>query len=675
MKKLLILCAFFMPFFVSAANTPQVNDFTNSSRIYRRQFSLTAGKQYKFRTFSNNNPVLYLLNSSNVQVAMNNNCGSDCLSTQNSNDSTLTYTPTTSGYYYIVMVNNNSGQVGQTANLKQYANGILLSSVNNAPLGGIKQEIPEWSAFSQTTPIFSYRKLFFYYFNTDKEANGGSFVADNVLYLVSNNAVVAYDDDGGAGFTSKITMTSGSCSSGCFILGGAHTSTPDTEGNARLIVDPYTNFGDSDFDGLSNALESILGTNSTKRDSDGDGLNDYLETVGSGNIELPWEGSSPTQKDVFLEVDYFGREIDSNWVFFFDAHQNYIKTQLANSFDRYGNIRLHIDVDDYLGEMSDTANIRGALCAAGDFIQSDNQNWTINNFYNLENKKSVDFTSYREGIYYWIVAANRHTKKKNTSSGLSCVNLSTGVGSDKLIISLGTWSGGGTQEQYTGTTMHELGHNFMLTHNGNGNDNYAGPNSIIHRSVMNYRYQTSGVPRNVTLYFPPNIIPDSIWRYSTDNSSNRTDLEWLAQYGGQGCIKADEVSQSPKQACMIQNAQPTCDCTFDEWTVLDLNSVGTIGAGSDENRNMDGNSPIFGLNGVILAENLDDLMNSGAKYTKITTKAEKIEYLSRKQEVMNNYYTPERKADLREKYLQYLEERGFVEGDDYKIINGNIVFE
>lgn len=41
MKKLLILCAFFMPFFVSAANTPVVEDFPNSSRIYRRQFSLT----------------------------------------------------------------------------------------------------------------------------------------------------------------------------------------------------------------------------------------------------------------------------------------------------------------------------------------------------------------------------------------------------------------------------------------------------------------------------------------------------------------------------------------------------------------------------------------------------------------------------------------------------------
>lgn len=238
MKKLLILCAFFMPFFVSAANTPQVNDFANSSRIYRRQFSLTAGKQYKFRTFSSGDSVLYLLNSNYVQVAMNDDCGSDCLSTQDSNDSTLTYTPTTTGTYNLVMRNYSSGQVGVTANIKQYIDGTLGTSVSNVPLGGIKQSIPAWDAFFQTFPILSYRKLYFYYFNTDKNASGGASAANNVLYLVSNNNIVAYDNDSGAGFTSKITKTSGSCSSGCYIFGGAYNAA--SEGNARLIVDNPT---------------------------------------------------------------------------------------------------------------------------------------------------------------------------------------------------------------------------------------------------------------------------------------------------------------------------------------------------------------------------------------------------------------------------------------------------
>lgn len=684
MKKLLILCAFFMPFFVSAANTPVVEDFSNSSRIYRRQFSLTANTQYKFRTFSSGNTVLYLLNSSNVQVAMNNNCGSDCLSTQDSNDSTLTYTPTTSGYYYLVMLNNNSGQVGVTANLKQYINGTLGTSVDNAPLGGIKYKIPEWSAYSQTSPIVAWRKLYFYYFNTDKNANGGASEADTVLYLVSNNSIVAYNDDGGSRRSSKIEKTSGSCSSGCYIFGGAYSSSPNSEGNARLIVDPYTNLGDLDYDGLSDALESVLGTSSSifllaGRDTDGDGLNDYLETLGNENILLPWEGSSPTQKDVFVEVDYFGRTIDGNFVNFFKDHETYIKTQLTSSFNRYGDIRLHIDIDDYLGEMSDGASLKGALCTSSHFKPADNPSWTIDDFYNTYDKKSVNFTSSREGIYYWVVAANRHTKEGETSSGISCGSTASGIGTDRVIVSLGYKNSGGTQEQYTGTTMHEMGHAFMLTHNGNDQSG----KSEIHRSVMNYRYQFSGAPKNISITIFPNIIADSIWRYSTDNSSIRTDLDWnynniIPNSGANGCLNSvAEANLSPKQACVNArpNAQPTCDCTYDEWAVLDLDSAGVMGLGDDGDSIEPENSPIFGLNGVILAENLDDLMNSGAKYTKVTTETEKAEYLNRKQEVMNNYYTPERKADLREKYLQYLEERGFVEGDDYKIINGNIVFE
>ena len=688
MEKLLILCAFFMPFFVSAANTPQVNDFSNSSRIYKRQLSLTAGKQYKFRTFSSGDSVLYLLNSNYVQVAMNDDCGSDCLSTQDSNDSTLTYTPTTTGTYHLVMRNYYSGRVGETANLQQFTNGTAGTMLNNLPLGGIKQSIPAWDAYSQTSPIVSWRKLYFYYFNTDKNASGGASAASNVLYLVSNNAISAYDHDSGAGFTSKIEKTIGSCSSGCYIFGGAYSSSSASEGNARLIVDPYTNLGDMDHDGLSDALESVLGTSSSillfaGRDTDKDGLNDYIETVGYDALPLPWEGASPTQKDVFVEVDYFKRQINNNWAYFFKDYETFIKTELSASFMRYGNINLHIDLDNNLGEMSDSASLKGALCKSSHFNQADNPNWTINNFYNTYDKKSVDFTSSRDGIYYWVVATNRHTKEGNTSSGISCGSTGSGIGTDRVIVSLGYKSSGGTQEQYTGTTLHEMGHAFMLTHNGNDQSG----KSEIHRSVMNYRYQFSGAPRNIEFSFPPYIIADSVWRYSTDNSSNRQELDWnynnviqgWANTGENGCLNSvAEANQSPKQACVDTRpyAQPTCDCTFDEWAVLSLNSAGIMGLGYEEEDGIDiENSPIFGLNGVILAENLDDLMNSGAKYTQLTTEAEKAEHLSRKQEVMNNYYTAERKAKLREEYLKYLEERGFVEGDDYKIIDGEIVFE
>ena len=512
-------------------------------------------------------------------------------------------------------------------------------------------------------------------------------------------------------------MTSGSCSSGCYILGGAHTSTTDTEGNARLIVDPYTNFGDSDFDGLSNALESVLGTDSTKRDTDGDGLNDYLETVGSGDIELPWEGSSPTQKDVFLEVDYFGREVGNHWVFFFDAHQNYIKTQLANSFDRYGDIRLHIDVDDYLGEMSDTATLKFAVLGEKPGTNPDSS------AYYMGTQMSTDFSTIRAGIFHWVVAANRHSSISNTSSGLSYRP------GNRMIISLGHVERNNngvvqsaTQEEYTGTTLHELGHALYLNHN----DNDKNGKSEIHRSVMNYRYQFSGAPRNIEFSFPPYIIADSVWRYSTDNSSNRQGLDWnytniISGYdnvdtgengcvidpyynaycftnamcdGGTTCVNntchcssntdcyeglvcESGICRSPKKSCRDagSGAQPTCDCTFDEWAILDLTSGGNMVRSAFTSAgiisaNGSPNDPFFGLEGYVVALNLKDLMTSGEKYTKLN----KLNMTEKEKELSadEKFYTKENRKIYNDAYKDYFRKKGYKENEDFFVTDDKV---
>ena len=547
--------------------------------------------------------------------------------------------------------------------------------LNNLPLGGIKQSIPAWDAYSQTSPIVAWRKLYFYYFNTDKNASGGASAVDTVLYLVSNNSIVAYDDDSGSRFSSKIEKTSGSCSSGCYIFGGAHSSSSNSEGNARLIVDPYTNLGDLDYDGLSDALESVLGTSSSifllaGKDTDKDGLNDYLETLGNENILLPWEGASPTQKDVFVEVDYFGRTIGGNFVNFLKDHETYIKTQLTSSFDRYGDIRLHIDIDDYLGEMSDAATLKFATL---DEEPATNPNSSA---YYLRTKMSTDFTSSRHGIYRWVVAANRHSSVTNGSSGLS---LRPG---NILIVSLGSWNSGGTQEQYTGTTMHELGHAFGLTHNDNGNNNSSGPNSIIHRSVMNYRYQTSGAPKNIEFSFPPYIIADSIWRYSTDNSLNRQELDWnynniVANTGENGCLNSEtEANQSPKQICVNArpNALPTCDCTFNEWAILDLASgVNVVEAAFISSgilsENTSPNDPFFGLEGYVVALNLEDLMTSGEKYTKI----DKFQDAREKEPSADEkFYTKENRKIYNDAFEDYFRKMGYKENEDFFITDDKV---
>ncbi|HNW16824.1 MAG TPA: hypothetical protein PKM15_08990, partial [bacterium] len=96
MKKYLVLLALFVPLLVFGANTPQVTNITNSSRLYRMGINLTAGTSYVFRTYgvTSVDTVLYLLNSSNSQVAYNDDCGANCVSPQTSLNSTMSFTPT-----------------------------------------------------------------------------------------------------------------------------------------------------------------------------------------------------------------------------------------------------------------------------------------------------------------------------------------------------------------------------------------------------------------------------------------------------------------------------------------------------------------------------------------------------------------------------------------------------
>ena len=691
MKKYLILLALFVPLFVFADNTPQVTNVTNSSRIYRTSFYLYSGYNYTFRTYSNADTVVHILNSSNSQVAYNDDCGAYCDGSQGALNSTVNFTPATSGYYYGVLRNYQSGVIGATATIKAYLNGSLIQTQTDRPVGGYKISIDSWSSFQNDFLGFErhFYNPYFYYFNSSKEATGGAEGDDTVMYLMSNYTnITDYDDDSGAKWSAKIVKLAGSsCNSGCYVLGGAYPSTDFSEGNARMIMDYYITYcsldvnlnciagtlrpysvQDTDLDGISNSLESIMGTSSWSRDTDVDGLNDYLEAYGLGDILLPWEGSSPVEQDIFAEVDYFGKIINGSMFYFYKNFEADIETRLRNSFNLHGDIRFHVDVDDYLGEMADDKTLKYSECGTGT---------NVSTFY-LEDERANHFTSARTGIYTWVVATNKLEPPDDKFGGKSCGSL----GDPAFIISAGFHTGGGSLNRYTGTTIHEYGHIFGLGHNGN-NNNTAALNSTLFRSVMNYSYQNAGVPVNVA--------GDSAWRYSTDSSTTRAGLVWqdtipdnvspnyhTIAYAPFSCANS---ATSPKKYCVDHRTNPYCDCTYEEWTHLDLTGGGIMGLGEGgEETEMEDleervESPIFARNGRIIALNLEELISSGEKFTKVTKESEKKEYLEELKKKNQEFWTVEKKKARLENYLKMLEEKGMQEGEDYKIINGEVFFK
>lgn len=67
---------------------------------------------------------------------------------------------------------------------------------------------------------------------------------------------------------------------------------------------PQASLQDADYDGLSDALESQIGTSSTDVDSDGDGIIDGLEIYGTDQLPLPDMGGDPLQKNIVVEIDH-----------------------------------------------------------------------------------------------------------------------------------------------------------------------------------------------------------------------------------------------------------------------------------------------------------------------------------------------------------------------------------
>lgn len=268
----------------------------------------------------------------------------------------------------------------------------------------------------------------------------------------------------------------------------------------QMAWEDLPNLGDMDFNDFIAVVRIDM-------DTDGDGLWDDwemfgIDTDGDGviDLDLPAMGANPMRKDVFLEIDFMDCAVAGGDCAAGDTHTHRPKAAAVNAViqafananvtnpDGSTGITLHVDVSNAIPHQN-FLNIPG-LCFPGgagigsfDAVKADPANFGPNNP--------------RRFAYHYALFTHQQI---STSTSSGCAEL---PGND-FQVALGGWNVGagdldgdglpdanvGTVQQQAGTLMHEFGHNLNLGHGGGDGVNFK-PNYL---SVMNYRFQVSGIP-------------------------------------------------------------------------------------------------------------------------------------------------------------------------------------
>ncbi|MCP3139588.1 hypothetical protein [Pyxidicoccus xibeiensis] len=461
---------------------------------------LDAGQSYTFETrdLAGTAPdtVLHVLRDRGgvwSQVAVNDDCAG-------TTRSCVTFTAPDSGYYRVWVRAYADGR-GGTASV--YRNGSLLLS--NQPFGGVPLS-------------FTWKQK-----DTFRATSTTPGAGDHLVVLLrSNTEYLQHDDDSGPKYYPRVVAASTQNNTGQRVVVGRY---PGSSGTAAFTHDDElwsTIFDDNDGDedGISDALEPLLGMNPEAEDSDGDMVPDPLELFGNDGFSFS-EWSSPTVKDLYLEVDWMQHPSNP-----YLTRQPYpaLVADATAVFARDSGIRLHAFIDGTLPWYE-------VVCFGGCSGGVD--------FYSLKQASFSPGNPEKRAYFHYVVWAYKHSSSTSCSSGKAEL-----LGND-VIISMGCWASPSAQEQ-RGTFIHELGHNLALDHNGNDvPDQY----SVVHDSVMNYRYQLSGVGHS----------------------------GWHSYSNGDNACAA--CAASPKSECIECRdgfmgcgfpGCSTCDCDLNEWGMLEL---------------------------------------------------------------------------------------------------------
>lgn len=217
-------------------------------------------------------------------------------------------------------------------------------------------------------------------------------------------------------------------------------------------------------------------------DIDDDGIPDGVERFGIRNssgavtTDMAALGADPCRKTIAIEIDWLNVPGDHSHqpsnaaIAEATAMMNNAPLAAASPCPYAGfptqpsGVNLVVDVDQNI-DMT---------------LDQDDNNYGIAQ---LDAQRATNFDPDREPYFFYNVWSHEHDG--SGSSGVCC---SSRKG---FIVSLGAWTGqNGTVRDQSGTFVHELGHNINLGHGGGDGVNFK-PNYL---SVMNYRYQVTGIP-------------------------------------------------------------------------------------------------------------------------------------------------------------------------------------
>ncbi len=335
--------------------------------------------------------------------------------------------------------------------------------------------------------------------------NGAVRNTDTLLFMLrGNQSIAAWDDDSGPNLHGRLPVTE---PLDHFLV--AYYPDSASSGSIGLLVED-SRLPDSDFDGLSDELESKLGSDPSRADTDGDGIPDYLEVIGNDGFNYA-ELARVTGPDVFVEIDvmtapdpFYQRSPPPNLGYDL-FHQN--------PFGPFSPTRIHVFVDQQLPVSAWARYLCNGPCNG---LPESANFWDLReNYFVAQNPERVPYFKY--GIWGYQLA-DGWTGTPNCASGLA------EYPGANFMITLGCVPiSEYTDARARGTFLHELGHLLNLDHNGNDN---SAANSVVHQSQMNYRYMWQPVPPDNVNWTAP------AFRYSL------------------GTMGTDSCLSSPKKACV-----------------------------------------------------------------------------------------------------------------------------